>query len=64
MFSAVFELPQSKAREFDLKSAVHQTRAGFQVAMGLQATLVDVLHPLQVNQQCQTEPGKSLALFT
>ncbi len=46
VLGTVFELPQAKAREFDLQSAVHQTCTGPQISMRLQTALMYVLHAL------------------
>lgn len=47
VFAPVFKLPQSEAREFYLKSTVHQTCAGLQVPMKFQVTFVNELHSLK-----------------
>lgn len=46
LFGAMFELPQAKAREFDLQPAVYQARTGPQISMRFQAALMYVLHAL------------------
>lgn len=46
VFGTMFELPQAKAREFDLQPAVHQTHTGLQISMRLQTALMYVLHAL------------------
>lgn len=57
VFGTVFELPQAKAREFDLQPAVHKTRTGPQISMRLQTALMYVLHALQ--RKCHNKKNLS-----
>lgn len=50
IFGAVFKFIQPKPGKFDLKSTVHETRAGLQVPVKLEITFVDKVHSLKYNQ--------------
>lgn len=55
--AATSELPQTKAREFDLQPAVHQAGAELQVPVEPQVASVDELHPLKHRQGRGGEDG-------
>lgn len=55
--AATSELPQTKAREFDLQPTVHQAGAELQVPVEPQVASVDELHPLKHRQGRGGEDG-------